>query len=368
MGYDKGKISGTQLMLMSASFLQAALTVIPLAVFAGGRDVWLLLIISLAVFLPFVFVYLKLGEMFPQSNLIEINDRVFGGALGKFLSALYLMYFMLDYLYNLVMPASYMRTNFMILTPETAFALSFMLLVLWAARNGIETIARLSVFSFSINYLSVILIFLLLLGKFKPNHFLPVSDIPFSKVVSAVIIVIGKFLSEIFIFLMLLPSVTERSGIKKALLAGISLGCLFNVVLGLLCVGVLGSFMLFQSAPFNATVRQLELMSINSRIEIVVVLLLFFSTFLKNSVIFYALLVGAGSLFRLRSQKTLLIPLTLLPLSLVELTVSSNSMQFQAGRNSLVFLGLIFHMLLPLTTLIVAAIRRTVKRQGGEDA
>ncbi len=365
---DKSKISGMQLMLMSACFLQAALTVIPLAVFASGRDVWLLLTISLALFLPFVLVYVKLGEMFPQSNLIQINEKVFGGLLGKGISALYLMYFLLDYMYNLAMPSGYMRTHFMIMTPEAIFALSFMLLVLWAAKNGAATIARLSIFSFSIGYLLVVIILLLLIEKFRPNHFFPMLDIPFRKIVSTVVIIIGKFLSEIFIFLMLLPRVEEKNCVKKALFVGVSLGCLFNIILGVISVGVLGNFILVQSAPFNVAVRQIELMNINSRIEILVVLLLFFSTFLKNSILFYALVVGAGSLFRLRSQKALLITLTLLPLSLVGLTVSSNPMQYQSGRNSLVFLGLFFHMLLPLATLITAAVRRSAEKQGGDGA
>jgi len=354
-------------MILIASVIHGAIfntSILPAAV---ARDKWLFVPISLLIFVPVAFIYIKLTERFPNDNLIQINSKIFGSFLGKTFSALYFIFFLLLFIINLRIPTVYASNNFLKSTTPLALAIIFLPLVVWAVKSGIEAIARISTVTIFISLLSIVVIFLLLMGKIEMEHLFPILDLPFKRGVQAINVTVSDILGEIMVLLICIPQLANKKDTSKAYLLGLSIGCACLMSVEFLSTCVLGNLAFIEKADFYQTTRQIELLNINARIEFVILGILILSNFVKITMIFYALVISAAYLFALKSYKVILIPFFVLSLGLFNLMFSSTVSQFEDRSNSWAFIALFFEIILPLITLIIAVIKKLPATADVED-
>lgn len=363
---EKGKISSRQLIFLIGGFIQGSVFCATFVFQVGMNDVWLSAITSFVIFTVLALIIFSLSNKFKGKTLIQINEIVFGPYAGRIVSLLYIIFFILLTAANVRIIVDQLSGAFFTETPIIVFAILGMGVTALAVRNGIETLGKLVILFFIV--VSIMLLFMLILGfsKFDINYFLPVMDKPIMDYIQVNHIITAIYYGEIFMFMMVIPYVDKIKNAKKPVILGLSIGSITLILVSALVTGLLGNLSSIMSNPLISAIRQIEIGQFISRLEFLVVSILLFSVFIKVAVLHYASSLGIGQLFNLRSYKPIVIPVGILITSLVVPMFDSPIAQAECGLNSWPFFAIIFEVLLPVTTLLVAMVRKLPKKQGGQ--
>lgn len=364
MRIEKGIISSTQLAYLIGIYVQGSIFCTALVYHIITKNICLISLTSFAVSLIFVFVYIKLMDMFSGSNLLELNNIVFGDYLGKVVSALYLLFFVILTTGNLRLLCDYIIGNFMVKTPLIVIALVFLIAIAWAVHAGLEVIARIGVIFFVIVTALIVLVFILTISKMDITNFFPLFDISLMEFVQTNHIITTIFFGESFLFMMVIPYVAQRSKMKRSVLFGMIAGEIMLILSALMITGVLGDMASIMNSPLNHVLRQVEIGKVLSRMEFIVTGILVFSIFIRITVIYYVTTLGFGQFFSLKSYRPLVIPVGVIILGLVGPMYHSPSGQIECGIETWPFFASFFEFVLPVITLFVAVLRGLLKKKG----
>lgn len=368
MNLEKGVISGSQLTFLIAIYLLGSLYRVATVFRVTHRDVWLAVLTAFLLFILFALVYAKLMQKFPGKNLIQLNDIVYGRYLGKVFSLLYIVFFILMATSNFRFLSDFIVQNYMLETPLIVIAIMFLFVSAWLVRSGIEVLTRVGFICFIIIFIFSVfsLTSFIISGIFELNNFLPVLNIPLMDFVQANHVIISLFYGEVFIFMMLIPYVDQIKKVNKSIFLGTAMGAagLFTSVV--LITGVLGEYASVTNNPLNTTIRQVEIGAFLTRLEFIIASSMMVSMFMKISVIYYATSLGISQLLKLKSYKALVLPIGIIFLGLVIPIFDNPFTQVEIELNTRPFFAVIFQFVLPLITLVIAAIRGLPKKQGGE--
>lgn len=364
MKLEKGIISSTQLAYLIGIYIQGAIFCTALVYHIVTRDIWLISLTSFAVSWIFVFVFIKLTSMFSGSNLIEINSIVFGVYLGKVISALYLIFFVILTTANLRLLCDYVVGNYMVETPLIVIALVFLISIAWAVHAGLEVLARIGVIFFVVVTVLMIFIFILSSSKMEITNFFPLFDISLIDFVRTNHIITTIFFGESFLFMMVIPYVAQRDKMKRSILFGLIAGEISLILSAIMITGVLGDIASLTNSPLNRVLRQVELGEVLSRMEFIVTGILMFSVFMRIAVIYYVATLGIGQFLGLKSYQPLVIPVGVVILGLVVPMFNTASAQVECGINTWPFFASFFEFVLPVITLFVALLRGLYKKKG----
>ncbi len=366
MKLDKGRISALQLMFLIAGYMQGSMFVTNYIFANSSRDAWLLILVASAVFLPFALVYIKLSNRFPDDNLVQINDKVFGKVIGKALSVLYCIFFFILCALNFRFPSAFLVSVFMLDTPMVALLLVFFLLCAWAVKDGIETLSRLSFFTTIITFGAFLIYFTLLFNKIQIPHFFPILDMPPVKIIENLNAFITIYMGEIFIFAMVIPHVSDRENIKKNYLYGAAIGVLTFFIGAVMVTGVMGNMASISTGPLTEATRYMELSNIKARIEFLFMGVLIINGFMKSCVLYYVSLLSAGHILNLRSYRDFVVPLGLVFLGMAMTVTENIATNIESAKYSWPYISYLIMFALPLLTLITAIVRKLPKSRDGE--
>lgn len=364
MKLEKGKISSSQLKYLIAGYLQGALFVTTYIFTESPRSQWLFVLVSFVIFIPFFLMHVKLSNIFPNDNLFQINDKVLGKYIGKAVSFIYFVLFIFLTALNIKFPIIFLKDAFMTDTPLMAFAIAYILLCAFAVKGGIETIARVSIFTVLISLAAAILYFVVLINEIQFKHFLPVINFTPEFIWTNLNAYLCIYMGEIFSFLMILPYVSDKAAIKKNYFFGMALGDLTLLIGVILVTGVMGSVATISSWPIIETTRLIEIQNIAARIEFIFMGVIIVTSFMKSSILYYISLMSAGQLFKLNSYSDFIIPVGLVILGLT-MPITENMVTITtAGRDTWPFLAYFIQFMLPLFTLLTALLKGFNKKQG----
>lgn len=186
----------------------------------AGADSLIVAIIGSLLYFLLAILIIKLIEKFPKNTIIEIGSFLVGEIFGKILGFGY-------FLYILALIVLEMRTfgeitkNFLLIsTPIEIIMLTFLLVVTYAVRSGIETIARLSVILLPVSMMPAILVMFIALRDIDITYFLPILKTPPMEFIKAVEEMSFSFLGFEFI-LFLAFFVKDYKNIKKSAKASV---------------------------------------------------------------------------------------------------------------------------------------------------
>ncbi len=363
MKLEKGIISSSQLVLLTAGVIQGSIFASGFADAITKQDTWLAILAAFVIVLPITSVYLVLVQQFPGKNLIQINDIIYGPYLGKLIFALYIWYFFLVTNGNLRFVGEFMLTYIMPETPKLAILIMFTFVCAWAVRNGIEVIARTSFTLVVITVIVVILTFVLLLKDMKLTNFLPFFEVPLKKFIQGTHIMVAFPFAEILVLLMVIPYVNKIKQAKRAVFLGLIIGGLTLLTVVVQDTAVLGPIFSITPFPSIEAVRLIDIADILTRLEVLYAIVLLIMMFLKVSLFYYATVLGLAQLFGLRSYLPLVLPIGIICISTCILMFDSPVEDL--GAYTWPTWAFLFQVLLPFTSLILAKIRRLTKKQGG---
>ena len=352
------RISSLEFFFLTVCFSLSHVRVLSFTDSTAKQDSWLVLIAAFIVSIPFVLIYTELAKRFPSKSLLEIYTTVFGKILGTCLSIIYIAYFLIVFSHYLN-DLSEFYTGF--IEPETPAILFILIAVLVSAyglKTGIHYLAKMSAVIAVISFLSIIIPFLMLLGKMDFSNFLPILRHPpkiYAQSISQAVLV--PCCQVLYLF-MLTPKLQSANKLGKYTLGGLAVGILGLLLVSIRNTAVLGPMAAVVDSASYASTRIIEIGNFFTRVEIVVALITTILIFFDICVIYFDAAQGIRQIFKLKSLRWAIIPAGMIAvvLAIVVFPSSIEHLEFAKMYNVPVYSA--FHLFFPPLALIIAKLRK----------
>ncbi|MUT68476.1 endospore germination permease [Paenibacillus sp. NEAU-GSW1] len=366
MRIEKGVISSSQLMFMTAAFVQGSSLLVAFTYAIAKHDTWLVVLSGFALILPLIWVNVSLAQKFPGKNLVQIMDIVYGSFLGKLISAIYILFPFQLIAHNLGFIGEFFLTYMYPETPLTVILIMFVSVCIWAVRGGIEVISRISAITVVITFIVVAVTSLLLYKEMEFNNFLPVFELSMKEFIQGTHIMMAIPYGELVVFLMIIPYLNKIKQAKSSVFLGLIFGAATLLIITVTDIAALGVLATVMVSPALEAVRLIDIAKIITRMEMLVAVVLLITVFIKVCVTLYASVLGIAQLFRLRSYRPLVLPIGIISVSFTVLLFDHVSEPAIMGATiwpSHAFL----YLPIPVLTLLIAKIRKLPQKHGGEN-
>lgn len=328
------------------------------------RDAWLAILLCGPVGGSLIFmIYSCLHRLYPNLSFVLYAQQIVGKWIGWLLGVVFIIYFLHEAARDLRDYGDLLTVSMFTETPLFMVHVMMILTLIYVLYLGIEVLGRLA-------EISVVIILglgitatisVLLSGKVDINQLFPILEHGLKGMLSQSfpsLFVIPW--GEMSAFTLILPHLNNPRSVMRTGLSAI----LFSVVVLsftiLLNISVLGVDVFTRSNfALLETIRRVSLMEFIERLDPIVLLTLIIGDFFKVGIFFYATVIGASDLFKVKNHKTLILPVGIIIL-LASLTVAGNFAEhIKIGGGLLPFYAHIpISVIIPLLLLIVALIRK----------
>jgi spore germination protein KB len=357
MSIEKGKISPSLLFFLALGFIQGSTLTVGFISGTTKQNSWLGVLGGFLLSLPFVWINVTLMSKFASRNLVQIHDLVYGPILGKFISVLYISYFLMLISINLRGYGDWFLIFIMPETPLIVFIIGMSLTCAFTINKGLEVLARTVVLYVLTASAIFILDNLLVISNMKFTNFLPLMAVPLKDLFKGMYTMAAIPFSETVIFMMIVPYTQKAANAKKGFVYGSAAGAIYLLLTALRDIAVLGNLYPVVTSPTYETVRMINLIKVFTRMELVAALGLLILQFIKISICYYGTVVSIAQLLGLRSYKPLILPIGGLAVGLAVLIVGSNMEQAYSASHYYPVFSSLFEFILPVLTFITAMIR-----------
>ena len=363
MSEDKNTISSMQFTFAVACFIQSATLLTPLTAGIVHNDTWLVVIFASICFLPIAAILLFLIRRFPDKDLYDINETVFGKIGGKIVSLLYLFFFFTLTTLNIRDGGIFIQQTIMNKTPLIMLLVSFVLLTIYSLQKGLQTVGKYSASFACINIVIIIFSFLTVAKVFSFENLLPVMNSKPLSYVQGTNIMMTIPLGEMVCFLTFAPKVQRKTkGLGKQFFIGYSLGILSFLAVIIRDLGVLGNTIGYYALPSFETLKMSKLSSSIGHLEILFAVALMIMFFFRIVLISYSFLLMLGKILNLKTFRPLIISAMSVSMVYCLFIYKDRLDHIDSGTRLAPVLWSFFEMLLPAATLIVVLIRKKKSR------
>jgi len=369
---EKEIISSRQFMIITLLFsIGTAILVIPASIASEAKqDAWIAAILGVAISFLLVKLYISLGKRTPSLTFIEANEKILGRFLGKFTAVGFLLLTFLSSGELLYFIGIFMKTEVMPETPTMAFALLFSIIIVYAAFLGIEVFARSTEILFPIFILIFIIFAVCITPQISFDNVQPILETPKKSFLYSIIRFMSIFSFPLVVLLMLFPSaVNVQKSAQKGFYIGAIIGGIVLIIIITLCILVLGpSNTASRTFPSYALAQRISIGNFLQRIEIIMAGMWIISIYIRTFMYFYASVIGVAQLCKIQDHRPLILPFGLLMIGLSQI-IHPNIVHSNVYNNEIwPIFSAIFTVILPLTLLIVAKIRKIDGNSQGENS
>lgn len=349
------KISSYQLCMILTGFLSGssiAFNDIKLA----RQDSWLSFLIGWGAGFILLWITLKIGKLHPGKTLVGIFTDCFGKAAGRIISMIFICCFIaLAAVINKDF-GFYSQTTSYPETPILFFSIVIILVCAFCIKIGIEVLGRISEIFICIALLNLVVSIALLTPLLHLNAFKPfLADGPAPVLQSGFKIAMVPF-SEIFLSLMVFPSIDDPKKLAKSSMTAVLIGGAFLFAILLRNIMVLGadlasrelypSFVVFKLTVSSFTLE--SLLDINFALIVII----------KIEVCIYGAAKAIAEVFGLKEYKILVSALSALIVSLSGLLQKSLMESETIASQVIPALSVPGLVAFPLLVLIVSLLER----------
>lgn len=313
---EKGKISVRQFMILVLFYtIGTTILVIPSILASNAKqDVWIAGFIGLGFGLLVIPLYFSIASKYPGKNFAEILELTLGKWIGKVVSVFYLVTFVfLLCVFVLRDIGDFMVTVMMVETPNQAIHISFLVIVIFSVRLGLETFARAG----ELFLPWVIMLYIVMVATIAPQVDLRYAQPIFEQGIKPILNSSFSFLTfpflEMIIFLMIIPYVNKPSETRKGLMIGITIGGVSLIIIAMLSILVVGVEETAESIYSSYDLaKQINLGGFFQRVEAMMAFIWFTTVFMKLTILTYVFSLGIAQTFGLDDYKPLTLPIGLL--------------------------------------------------------
>ena len=371
MKLEGGQISAFQLLVLLAGFIVTSGPLVGFITPLVRQNAWLAVLTGAAAMIPAVIVYVRLATLFGGRNLIEINELVYGRAIGAAVSLVYMFSFTLTLIFTVFDVGIYFSLFIMPDTTSYFFQVVFTAVCALAAAGGIEVIARTGLICTAISLTTVVIVFLLSLKNMNIGNFLPLLAVPLQDFLHSSHIIAAISFGETVVFLMIAAAVKDRQNIPKNVLGGQLLGAVGVLVGAILVTAVVGPAQAILVNPVFEAVRMIDVAKVLTRMEVLFIAGNLLFQFVKGSVLFYGIVLGLAQVLRLRTYLPLVIPCALIVMNLAACVYRSFVDYYATSVSTTIIYYILPTLILPALTLLVAVLRglnRTAASPDGDES
>ena len=360
MSIEKGKITGFQATLLIIGFIFGSSVLLPPGR-GAGPDAWFAVVLGMLEALLFALIYINLVRRFPGKTLVEILKEVYGRFLGSVVSLIFIWY--VFHLLSLVLVnyLDFLKTSIIPQTPNTVVLLFITLICAYAARHGVEVIARCGEVLVPLTIVLIILITFVLLPNLKWENLQPMLQTPWEKLIREGHSSASFPFGETVVFTMILAYLNQKHLISGSVVKAITIGGFFLVSIVARTVAVLGQTKEIYTYPAFHAGRLIELGDVFTRMEMFVAVNFLTMGFIKISVLIYGTCLGLAQILELRSYRFLVLPISILAVLLALSNFSNVVENIFFAREVYPLYALLFQVVIPLATLGVALLRNLPK-------
>ncbi|WP_342427755.1 endospore germination permease [Paenibacillus sp. FSL L8-0158] len=356
------KISARQIMILTTLFtVGSAILIIPSGMASVAKqDAWIAALVGVGAGLLILYMYSKIASLYPDMTLIGIMETLLGKWLGK---AAGLLFFITLFI-NAPAPVLFYIGNFMTtqMIPETpilAVNILFSLIVVLAARLGLEVLVRSAELLFPLFTLLYISFVGLVVSNIKLENVQPVLEAGVGPIWPAAL----SFCSTVFIphiiFLMIFPDSINRSDqTRKAFFIGSVIGGLMLVVVVALAILVLGPDLTARNIyPSYALAKKISIGNFLQRIEAIMATMWFISLFFRITLYMHTTVTAIAQIFRLKKDRQLVLPLGMILIILSIIVYPNVPYQQTYDTKTWIPYALSIGLLFPFLLLCIHGIR-----------
>ncbi len=364
---EKEVISSRQFTIITFLLsIGTAILIIPSSIASSSKqDAWIAASIGVVLSLLVVKLFVTLGDQTPTLNFIEANEKLLGRFFGKITVVGFLSLTLFAGGELLYFIGAFMKTEVMPETPTMAFALLFIIIIMYATYLGIENFARSAEILFPMFVLIFIFFVVSITPQIKFENIQPIMEASKTSILYSIIRFVSVFSFSLVMLLMIYPaSVNVQQSSKKGFYIGMLLGGFVLVTLITLSILVLGpANTASRTFPSYALAQRISIGNFLQRIEIIMAFMWIVSIFIRTFMYFYTTVVGIAQIMKLKDHRPLILPMGIIMVGLSQIVhpdiVHSNIYNDEIWP----IYAFVCTILLPILLLIVAVIRNR-KSQG----
>jgi spore germination protein KB len=306
------KISVTQFCILAFLYtLGTTILVIPSGLAATAKhDAWIGAIAGVCLNLVIVFIFTSLWSLYPNLSFVGICKKILGKYLGGVLSVIFIIYSFIGSTTVLYYVGNFLKTQILVGTPLPYLNALFGIVVILGARLGIEVLGRTAEIFLPWFILLFVFFVVMISPEIEPKRILPIFDSGFKPLVHNSLSIAGTASLPFLSFFMFLPNVNNIKQCKKGFYFSTIAGGVLIVLITFLTVSILGDSMTARNTyPTYVLAKKIHIGDFFQRIEIIIAIMWFITTYFKMSIYFYGMATSMSELLKLKSYRILCYPL-----------------------------------------------------------
>jgi spore germination protein KB len=356
------KISALQLFYLIIGFQIGNTLVYGLG---GGakQDAWLVIIIAMLGSFILMFIYTKLSAYYPEDTLLQMIPKIIGKFFAYPIILIYISYF--TYLTARACRdfAEIIAATLLVETPMVVVIGSFVVLMIYCLRGGVEIFGRMGEAVFPVYIMSMIVIWVLLftVEGFTVNNISPILGNGIQPILKEVFPTVLTFpFGESIIITMFFPFLNNKRKVRKIGMAVILITGVVLTINLVIILFVLGPELYSQDFfPLFSATRMVSIADFLERFDALVILMMVAGVFFKIGGWLFGAAVGIAHLFKLKQTTSVFLGLgtIIIPLSLL---AASNQIKYNEIGLEFVtkYVHIPLQIVFPIMLLCIAFIRK----------
>jgi spore germination protein KB len=326
-----------------------------------NQDSWIGVLVATVLFLPLMFVYIRIIYLYPGQDFFDIILQIFGKVFGKIL--IFIMVFYAIHLAALVMKnfSEFITILNIQNTPECLIYLFLALLSILSVANGAENLGRLSRFAQPILIFVILITVLIGFKDFDFDNLKPIMVTDSNTMLTQSLIMATLPFGEIVVCLPFFGSLSSLANPLKIFLKGLAVSVVMLVIVNMRNILLLGieTAKIFYFPSYQA-IGIISLGDFFTRIEVLIGLNMVLAGFIKICACVYTASLGVTKMLNFTNQKLVIVPCVLLIVTLAGL-LYSNTIEMINFLPYYPYYAAIFQVLIPVIVLVGAEIKKRKK-------
>lgn len=330
----------------------------------AGNDLWLAFLVAIALAVPMLAIYARVRSLIHGESLQEGLATLFGKWPSKAMALAYSFYAWRLGAYVLIDLTSFVETVSLPSTPRVVVATAFVALGIWAAKEGIEVLARWSVVMIRGVFLILLFAFAMLMIEVDFAEFLPIMYEGFQPIFLGALQLLDFPFLETIVFFWVFDAFEKKNSAYKVLLLGFLIAAFFMFLIATSSLAVLGTeqYVTNYFPVFVATSR-LDLAAFLTRLESIVAASFAVGSFLKVAVCVLAASKALAISLGFTDYKFLVTPVALGMIPGAQ-WFTTNIMEVERSATKVIGASnVLAQIVIPVSLWIVAEIRMSKRRK-----
>ncbi len=328
----------------------------------AGNDAWVSLVMSTLMALPILCIYARIMKLYPEMDLFDILEALFGKFGGKVLTALMTWYAL--HLCSLVLRnfTEFVQITAMPETPQLPVMIMLFAITAYLARSGLKTFGK---WSFPMLLLVVIILGITIVfsfGKMDLSNIQPLFSHSFGLIFQGALYIYSFPLVETVLFLCVAKGFSKGDSPYRLYLVPLLFGAFLLLLAMLRNLFLMGSPMLgIEYFPSFSAARLIDIGDFLTRIEGTISINFIIGGITKLVLCLMAASRGMARLTGIENHKILILPMGLVAVALASILYQSVMEMFGFIPYYWVY-AMPFQVFIPLLVWIVAEIKKKKPR------